>query len=167
METGHQWTIVRTGIFTILIPGSITVLIPHWILGANPRPDFHLGSLRSAGVIPIALGAAAYLWCAWSFATAGRGTPFVLDPPRAFVARGLYRYTRNPMYVAVASILAGEGILFQSLRLFAYALIAWLACHAFVVLYEEPSLRRRFGAQYDDYCQRIPRWIPKAWRSES
>lgn len=157
-----SWVLAKTLIFTIVAPGTVTGLIPYLLLA--PGAEFEIDRFKLFGLLPIALGAAAYFWCAWDFAMAGRGTPFPLDAPRVFVARGLYRYVRNPMYVAVVSIILGEALVFESWRLFVYALIAWTISHLFVVLYEEPTLRRKFGPQYEEYRRSVPRWIPKAGR---
>jgi protein-S-isoprenylcysteine O-methyltransferase Ste14 len=119
--------------------------------------------------LPIALGAAFYCWCAWEFASAGRGTPAPIDPPKLLVARGLYRVVRNPMYVGVLLVLLGESLVFGSWDLLRYAVLVWLCFHLFVVLYEEPALRRKFGASYEDYCQRVWRWtlqLPPRGRTE-
>jgi protein-S-isoprenylcysteine O-methyltransferase Ste14 len=108
------------------------------------------------------LGASIYLWCAWDFTFAGRGTPAPIDPPKELVVRGLYRYVRNPMYVGVVSILFGEALFFESRILFEYAVIVFIFFYLFVVLYEEPILMKKFGESYRNYCRVIPRWIP--WR---
>jgi len=119
-----------------------------------------IGILRYLGAIPILLGASIYLWCAWDFTFAGRGTPAPIDPPKELVVRGLYRYVRNPMYVGVVSILFGEALFFESRTLFEYAAIVFIFFYLFVVLYEEPILTRKFGESYRNYCKTIPRWIP-------
>lgn len=112
----------------------------------------------------MALGVGVYLWCAWDFVFTGRGTPAPIDPPKVLVATGLYRFVRNPMYIAVGLVLGGEAILFQSYNLVVYALLAWLACHLFVVFYEEPTLKKKYGAAYEAYCQAVPRWRPRITR---
>ena len=165
MEPRTIAILLRTLIFTILVPGSVTVLIPYWILRSRPGPDFEISALRLGGILPIALGAAVYFSCAWEFVRTGGGTPAPIDPPKALVARGLYRYTRNPMYVGVASILVGEAVLFQSRRLLAYALVVGLLFHAFVLLYEEPTLRQKFGPSYEEYLKAVPRWFPRLRRA--
>jgi len=165
MEPRTIAILLRTLIFTILVPGSVTVLIPYWILRSRPGPDFEISALRLGGILPIALGAAVYFSCAWEFVRPGGGTPAPIDPPKALVARGLYRYTRNPMYVGVASILVGEAVLFQSRRLLAYALVVGLLFHAFVLLYEEPTLRQKFGPSYEEYLKAVPRWFPRLRRA--
>jgi protein-S-isoprenylcysteine O-methyltransferase Ste14 len=112
-------------------------------------------------VLLIASGAAFYLWCAWEFAAAGLGTPAPIDPPKVLVARGLYRVVRNPMYVGVLLVLLGESLVFGSWALLRYAVLVWLCFHLFVVLYEEPALRRKFGASYEGYRKRVWRWTPR------
>ena len=106
------------------------------------------------------IGTAIYLCCLWDFATTGRGTPAPIDPPKELVVRGLYRTVRNPMYVGVLLVIAGWVVLIQTWALVAYASVMWLLFHGFVVLVEEPMLRRRFGAAYDAYCRKVRRWWP-------
>ena len=112
------------------------------------------------GLPPVLLGAVTYLWCAWDFTFTGRGTPAPIDPPKELVVKGLYRYVRNPMYVGITLILLGEAVLFESAVLFLYAglLLVWF--QLFIVYYEEPTLRRLFGASYESYCKSVSRWIP-------
>ena len=110
--------------------------------------------------MPIALGACGLLKCVWDFAAIGRGTLSIVDPPRKLVVRGLYRYVRNPMYVSVLTIVFGEALFFQSKPLLQYALGCLLAVHLIVTFYEEPTLRRRFGESYVDYCRAVRRWLP-------
>lgn len=152
-------SVLKTLVFTILVPGTVTVVIPRRLLGAGAQPVVPFGLI---GILPIALGAACYLWCAWNFASAGRGTPAPIDPPKVLVARGPYRVVRNPMYVGVVLILLGESVLFASMTLLWYALLLWLCFHLFVVLYEEPTLRRKFGTAYERYCKTVSRWVPRA-----
>ncbi|MGE5345481.1 MAG: methyltransferase family protein [Acidithiobacillales bacterium] len=98
--------------------------------------------------------------CVVAFARRGRGTPFPLDPPRHLVASGLYRFVRNPMYVAVLNIVLGEAVVFSSGELVVYWFPVLAGFHLFVVLYEEPTLRKQFGREYGSYCRRVPRWVP-------
>jgi protein-S-isoprenylcysteine O-methyltransferase Ste14 len=121
-----------------------------------------LGVVRYLGLIPILLGASIYLWCAWDFAFAGRGTPAPVDPPKELVVRGLYQYVRNPMYIGVLLILLGESLLFESGTLFRYTIVAFIFFYLLVVLFEEPMLTRKFGESYQRYQQTVPRWLP--WR---
>jgi protein-S-isoprenylcysteine O-methyltransferase Ste14 len=106
------------------------------------------------------IGWAAYFWCAWDFTVAGGGTPAPIDPPKELVVRGLYRYVRNPMYVGILSIILGEAFLFASQRVFEYAAVAFTFFFLFVVFYEEPILRQKFGESYRQYCKNVSRWIP-------
>lgn len=155
--------LLKTLIFTLIVPGTVTVLIPCWLLSSRSAPPAPwIGIFRYFGVLPMLLGASIYLWCAWDFTFAGRGTPAPIDPPKELVARGLYRYVRNPMYVGVLSILFGEALFFESRTLFGYAAIAFVFFYLFVVFYEEPVLAQKFGESYQRYRQTVPRWIP--WR---
>ena len=120
-------SIVKTAIFTILVPGTVTVYIPRAIGSDAGTPTLY----SSIGFLPIALGVAIYLWCAWDFATAGQGTPAPIDAPKHLVARGLYRFVRNPMYAGVLLILLGESLAFRSTRILVYAAIV---CVFFVSL---------------------------------
>jgi protein-S-isoprenylcysteine O-methyltransferase Ste14 len=154
--------LLRTVIFTVLMPGSVTIWIPALLLssGAAARwPD--LGAFRWAGVIPLGLGVACFARCEWDFAFSGRGTPAPWDAPRLLVSGGLYRLVRNPMYVALLLILMGEAIVFGSAAIVLYASVVWMAFHSFVWLYEEPALRNRFGAAYEAYRGTVPRWLPR------
>ncbi len=157
-------TALKTLIWSVLVPGTLTTLVPYLLLSSRlelfpTRPSV----IRFAGLIPIASGALLYLWCAWDFTFTGRGTPAPFDPPKEIVVRGLYRHVRNPMYVAALLVLTGEAILFQSALILIYAAIVFSAFHLWVISYEEPTLRRKFGESYQKYCLQVPRWIPRAW----
>jgi len=151
---------LKNALFTVLVPGTVAVLVPYGIL-ARGGAVLDLEPFRALPAAPLlALGAATYFWCLWDFAVAGRGTPAPIDPPRQLVARGLYRYVRNPMYVGVLLVIVGWSALFDSVALLSYAAAVAVAFHLFVVLIEEPMLRRRFGPAYDAYCGAVRRWIP-------
>ncbi|HVG28420.1 MAG TPA: isoprenylcysteine carboxylmethyltransferase family protein [Pyrinomonadaceae bacterium] len=152
--------LLKTLIFTVLIPGTVTILLPSLLLPPAPAPR-PFTPLNYLGVLAVALGACVYFWCAWDFATAGRGTPLPLDPPKELVVRGLYRHVRNPMYSGVLSILFGESLLFGSRALAVYALGFLVAYTLIVLFYEEPVLRRKFGEPYERYCRAVPRWLPR------
>ncbi|RIH87255.1 methyltransferase family protein [Calidithermus roseus] len=146
-------------LFTLVAPVTVVLWVPLWLLGwSYPRPALLLQWL---GLLPIALGAAVYLWCVWNFAARGQGTPAPIDPPKTLVVQGLYRWVRNPMYMGIGLVLMGETLLFGSGSLLLYTLLVLLTCHLFVILYEEPTLRRRFGQAYEDYCRTVPRWVPR------
>jgi protein-S-isoprenylcysteine O-methyltransferase Ste14 len=149
--------------FTIVMSGTVVAVLPYAILalqGHFPWPE--PGVLFFAGFLPLGSGLVFYARCAWDFAAAGRGTPAPIDPPKELVVRGLYRYSRNPMYVGVLQVLLGEVLIFHSMRLLVYAVVVASGFHLFVLLYEEPTLRRKFGTAYDDYCARVPRWLGRA-----
>jgi len=148
---------LRTAIFTFFIPGSAVVWIPRWLLrGRQPIwNDWH-----AAGGLLIAIGAALYFRCAFDFTTAGRGTPGAWDPPKKLVIRGPYRYVRNPMYIGAGLVLLGEAALYGSYAVLRWFLIFAAAVNLFIFFYEEPTLRRLFGKEYEEYCRRVPRWIP-------
>ena len=95
------------------------------------------------------------------FAVKGLGTPAPVFPPRHLVVSGLYCYVRNPMYVAVIAVIAGQALVFANLRLLAYGAAVWLAFHLFVLFFEEPTLQRAFGAEYEAFCAAVPRWTPR------
>ena len=159
---GRTGAIAKTLLFTVLVPGTVTIYVPRRILLSRSGNDvLPIGPLRYLGAALLAAGAAVYLWCAWDFATAGRGTPAPIDSPRSLVVRGLYRHVRNPMYIGILLLLAGEAMLFQSRSLLGYTGIVFLFFFLFVVAYEEPALARKFGTDYELYCDRVPRWIPR------
>lgn len=154
--------LLKTIIFTFLVPGTVTILVPYWLLSSRSAPPpMQLGIFRYFGALPILIGAAIYFWCAWDFTFAGRGTPAPIDPPKQLVVRGLYRYVRNPMYIGILSILLGEAFLFASQRLFEYAAVVFLFFFLLVVVHEEPTLRHKFGESYRQYCKNVSRWIPR------
>jgi len=147
-------------LFTLLVPGSVAFYLP-LLISSSATGDRIPEGIRWLGLAPLALGVAIYLWCAWDFATFGRGTPAPIDAPTRLVVRGLYRYVRNPMYVGVLTAIAGWALYFASAKLCLYAATVWTAFHLFVVLYEEPNLHERFGADYERYCAGVNRWLAK------
>lgn len=152
---------LKTLIFTILVPGTLAVFIPYRFASApDGSGTLLLGGFRYFGLVLVTAGTLIYLWCAWDFAFAGKGTPAPIDPPKELVVRGLYKHVRNPMYVGVLSLVLGQAFWFESRALFIYAGIGFLMFNAFVFLYEEPSLTRKFGDAYRRYCEAVPRWIP-------
>ena len=119
-------------------------------------------AIAVAGWLLVAGGAALYLTCAfWGFALHGRGTPAPIDPPKKLVVEGPYRIVRNPMYWSVVSVMLGEALAFRSLALAAIGCVVFSGAVLFVMVYEEPILRKKFGAEYEAYCRRVPRWLPR------
>ena len=120
-------------------------------------------AIEAPQALGIVIGTAATLvavWCVFTFVSVGRGTPAPFDPPRRLVIRGPYHFVRNPMYIGAGLALAGAALFYESLSLLGYSGIFFLGCHLFVVLYEEPTLRRTFGQEYEAYCSRVRRWWP-------
>lgn len=152
---------LRSLFFTIVVPGTVVVLIPYLIVsreGGSLQGSWTPMQVVSSGIM--AVGAAILLRCIWDFAAKGRGTLAPIDPPKQLVVQGLFRYVRNPMYLGVLLLLLGETAFFQSTSLLQYTGLWFAVVHLVVVLYEEPSLRRRFGASYERYCRSVHRWLP-------
>jgi protein-S-isoprenylcysteine O-methyltransferase Ste14 len=152
---------MRTGLFTIAVPGTVLVVVPMLLVRFGIGPRLEPDSMRYVGLAAILAGAAAIVWCFVAFVRRGRGTPAPYDPPRRLVAVGLYRYVRNPQYVGVLLVVVGEALLSGATTLFAYAMLLAIGYHLFVKYYEEPRLLRTFGDAYVRYVQAVPRWIPK------
>ncbi|HEV3375487.1 MAG TPA: isoprenylcysteine carboxylmethyltransferase family protein [Candidatus Acidoferrum sp.] len=151
---------LRTLIFTIVVPGFWTAVMPYWLLPRGARPDLH--GAGAAGFLFVAGGIPLYLACAfWGFALRGKGTPAIFDPPKKLVEEGPYRIVRNPMYWSVALVMLGEGLVFHSFALGELAVAFFAATNLFVLFYEEPHLKKVFGGQYEEYCRRVPRWLPR------
>ena len=127
-----------------------------------PQPAF-LGQewLPVIGVLLTASGVPGLVDSFVRFAVQGLGTPAPIAPPQHLVVTGLYRYVRNPMYVSVLVVVFGQALLFGDERLFVYGALFWLACHLFVVAYEEPTLARTFKDEFERYRANVPRWIPQ------
>ena len=154
--------LLKSIFFTVLLPGTVTVVVPWLILSGRSAVAIGRASVwHWLGVVPIVLGAGILLRCVWFFAARGRGTLAPVDPPKELVVSGLYRYVRNPMYVGVVSMLLGEALFFRSNALLVYAAGFWITTHLFILLYEEPVLRRQFGESYVRYCRTVNRWIPR------
>ena len=144
-----------------LFVGFLLIYLPARILSwaGIARPEA-IAWPQSAGMVIASAGAAIALWCVGSFIWIGKGTPAPFDPPRKLVIRGPYRFVRNPMYIGAGLALAGAALFFGSLSLLLYGALFLLIAHLVVVFYEEPTLRRSFGAEYDAYCSRVRRWLP-------
>jgi len=149
---------LKTLIFSILVPGTVAGIIP-WLL-LQQSWELAFPSIWLVGFLPLVLGVALYFWCAGAFTFIGKGTPAPIDAPKFLVKEGPYHLVRNPMYIAVLSIVIGQAILFHSLLLVGYALLVWILVHLFVVFVEESSLRYQFGESYETYLRTVPRWIP-------
>jgi protein-S-isoprenylcysteine O-methyltransferase Ste14 len=157
-----MFILARAITYSSLFIGFLLVFLPARILGpAGIARPAALSVEQWAGLIIVAGGAVLAAWCILTFVFVGRGTPAPFDPPRKLVVRGPYRFVRNPMYVGAILALAGAALFYRSLALLAYCIAFGLMTHLFVMLYEEPMLRRLFGGEYDDYCKRVHRWMPR------
>jgi protein-S-isoprenylcysteine O-methyltransferase Ste14 len=152
---------LRTVLFTLLVPGTVLVLVPLALVRLDVGPRLDLGAAGYAGVVPLLAGVGFILWCFADFICRGRGTPAPYDPPRELVVAGLYRYVRNPQYVGVVLAVVGEGLLSGAAALFGYAAVLAVGYHLFVTYYEEPTLSRLFGDAYARYRAAVPRWLPR------
>ena len=151
---------LRSIVWAALLPGLFAGYVPLRFFGLARVQLSLQNPLHVLGLLAIALGAALLATCIWEFARSGRGTLAPVDPPRELVVRGLYRYVRNPMYLSVTVIVMGELLLTGSRALLLYWAIWFVAINLFVIGYEEPTLRRRFGASYERYTRQVGRWLP-------
>ena len=149
------WALLLPGLFAGYVPWRFFGLA-HVQIDLNRPPPAHI-----VGLAMVAAGAALLIACIWEFASSGRGTLAPVDPPRELVVRGLYRYVRNPMYLSVTMIVLGEVLLTGSCGLLIYWAVWFVATNLFVIGYEEPTLRRRFGESYERYTRDVGRWLPR------
>lgn len=157
--------LIRALTYSTLFIGLVLVFLPARVLewsGVTPPPG--RGLVQVAGVIVGLLGAALAVWCILTFSLVGRGTPAPFDPPRRLVVGGPYRRIRNPMYLGAALALAGAALYYKSLALLAYLVGFLFATNLMVLMYEEPTLQRLFGTDYEEYCTRVGRWWPRRER---
>jgi protein-S-isoprenylcysteine O-methyltransferase Ste14 len=153
---------LKTFLFFLLVPVLCMGVVPALILRTN-APLFDPGLWRWAAVPLWLAGWVVLVWCCWSFTVRGHGTPNPLDPPRELVITGLYRYVRNPIYIAATAVLVGWAFWSPSLPILLMPFICFAASYLFVTLYEEPHLRKTFGAAYEEYYKSVPKWIPE-WK---
>lgn len=164
-----RWAVAGSIVFFLLAPGSVAFLLPWLILQWPDDPLWQdVAWTKGLGLAIGAVGLVALAECFARFALKGLGTPAPVAPTRHLVVSGLYRHVRNPMYVAVVAIILGWALWSGSAALFGYAALVWLFFTLFVVVYEEPTLRRTFGDPYAVYCAHVGRWIPRLdpWRPE-
>lgn len=157
-----MFVLARAATWATLFITLVLIWLPARVLAwAGVARPATLGAAQVAGLAVGVTGAAVALWCVLAFALIGRGTPAPFDPPRRLVARGPYRLARNPMYLGAALALAGAALFFGSPALLGFTALFLACCHLFVVLYEEPTLRRLFGEEYDAYRRQVQRWLPR------
>jgi protein-S-isoprenylcysteine O-methyltransferase Ste14 len=159
--------IVGSAIFLVIAPGIVAGYLPwricRWHVEA---PLLGISSLRLVGVLLIAAGLTVLLDSFARFALQGLGTPAPIFPTRHLVVSGLFRYVRNPMYIAVMSLILGQGLFFGSILVLEYGIAIFVGFYLFVLLYEEPTLLKSYGREYEEFCANVPRWIPhlRPWR---
>ena len=159
--------ILGSALFLVIAPGIVAGYLPwrmsRWHVGA---PLLGTSLFRLVGVLLIAAGMSVLLDSFARFALQGLGTPAPIFPTRHLVVSGLFRYVRNPMYIAVVSLTLGQGLFFGSVRVLEYGIAIWVGFYLFVLIYEEPTLRKSYGPEYEEFCANVPRWIPRVrpWR---
>ena len=150
---------LKSLLFLILVAGLGAGYIPFTLLPRDPQVE--TGAFAYLAFPLWFLGGVTVLGCFANFSFKGQGTPNPMDPPKELVATGLYRYVRNPIYLGTLTIILGHFLWFKTIWLLAYVVVMFLAFHLFVTSYEELTLKKKFGAAYEDYYKRVPRWIPK------
>ena len=154
--------IVGSIVFLFVAPGIVAGVLPWWISGYRMEPaPLGFEPFRWLGVLLLALGGVLLIETIARFALQGLGTPAPIAPTKTLVVTGSYRFVRNPMYVAVISLILGQALLFGSVWTLVYGLFGWLIVHLFVLGYEEPTLSHSYGEQYDRYRANVRRWIPR------
>ena len=152
---------LRNLFFTILQPGIVAILIPFWLSGKSIKTIFEQDFVwhHYLGLIIFAVGFVVMLICVINFGMRGKGTLSPADPTKKLVISGLYKYSRNPMYIGVMLMLVGHSIFFRSYVLGTYALFIFIAFNLFIVFFEEPRLQEDFGNEYSEYVNKVGRWF--------
>jgi len=156
-----MFVFIRAITYATLFIGLVLVFLPAQLLSPALARPAAIGVPQVLGMVVAVGGGAIALWCILSFALVGRGTPAPFDPPRRLVVSGPYAQVRNPMYIGAGLALGGAALFYGSSALLGYAAAFLLVTHLFVVLYEEPTLRRSFGSEYEAYCRQVRRWWPR------
>jgi protein-S-isoprenylcysteine O-methyltransferase Ste14 len=154
---------VGSALFFVLAPGVVVGLIP-WLLTrwqAHGSLPYYWGPVRVIGMILLLAGLVVLVGAFARFVMEGFGTPAPVAAPERLVVGGVYRYVRNPMYVAILAAIVGQALILGRFGLLLYATVLWLITAAFVRFYEEPTLTRRFGADYEAYRRAVPAWWPR------
>jgi protein-S-isoprenylcysteine O-methyltransferase Ste14 len=162
--------ILGSAVFLVIAPGIVAGYVPwlicKWHVGV---PLLGTTFFRVVGVLLITAGLPILLDSFARFALQGLGTPAPIFPTQHLVVSGLFRYVRNPMYVAVLSLILGQGLFFGSVSVLEYGVAVWVGFFLFVLIYEEPTLHKSYGREYEEFCANVPRWIPRLrpWRGFS
>jgi protein-S-isoprenylcysteine O-methyltransferase Ste14 len=153
---------LKTAVFTVLVPGTVAGLVPR-LLARYDREASLLGSriARAIGLVSFVSGLVLYLRTAWQFSSEGQGTPSPSHETEALVTGGVYVHMRNPMYVGVLLVIGGQAVRYRSVHVLWWAVVCWLGFHRRVIEYEEPHLAEKYGDAYEEYCERVPRWLPR------
>lgn len=153
---------IGTIAFVLVLPSTVIVVVPYLLSGWETRPPIlGLGFLRWLGALLFVAALPLFLQFLSRFVFEGRGTPAPIAPTEHLVVGGPFRWVRNPGYIAVLGLVAGQGLFMGQASVLVYAALLAVGFHLFVLLYEEPALRGQFGAEYEDYCRRVPRWVPR------
>jgi protein-S-isoprenylcysteine O-methyltransferase Ste14 len=157
---GRARAAIGSAVFLLIAPGVVAGLVPWWLTRWEVEHELWT-PLRVAGGALTAVSAGVLLHAFGRFVVEGIGTPAPVAPTERLVRGGLYRYVRNPMYLAVVGAIVGQALLLGRVELLIYAAVIQLIFVAFVHWYEEPTLRKQFGSDYDTYRQAVPAWIPR------
>lgn len=154
---------LKVSLFTLVVPGTVAVLVPlliKWDRALSSGPTLWLG------VCLLAVATLLYLRCVWDFAVSGGGTPAPIDAPKRLVTNGVYRYSRNPIYIAEITAIIGWAALFAAPILLVYAVVLFVILSIGVRVYEEPRLAQQYGDQYAAYTAQTARWLPRLRRKD-
>jgi protein-S-isoprenylcysteine O-methyltransferase Ste14 len=160
--SSRAFSVLGTAAFLVLAPGTVAGLVP-WLISHWQMQSPLLGFMpfRGIGILLIVGGILIVLESFARFALKGVGTPAPIFPTQHLVVSGLYRYVRNPMYVGVVAMILGQGLMLGNIDVLIYAALVWLVTHLFVVGYEEPTLRRTYGVEFEFFCKNVSRWVPR------
>ena len=151
---------IKTGVFTLFVPAIVGIGIPQAMVAEDRVAASGLISLRVVGGLLFVVGVMGYFWCAALFVRA-QGTPAPIFPTQSTVMSGPYQINRNPMYSSVLALVFGQAVFYQYWVQMVYGAVLAVGFHLFVVFYEERALRARFDGEYEEFCLRVPRWIPR------
>jgi protein-S-isoprenylcysteine O-methyltransferase Ste14 len=155
--------VLKNVLYTVAVPALVAVYLPLYL--AHERGCGVSSGLFVVAILLLATGCGIIVKSVWDFAVWGKGTPFPIDPPTVLVTKGIYQYTRNPIYLGILTAILGWAALFQSVALLRYAIGTYVFFQGFIILYEERHLRKIFGDEYQQYCERVSRWLPKFRRA--
>ncbi|XVH31633.1 methyltransferase family protein [Haloferacaceae archaeon DSL9] len=152
----------KTAVFTALVPGTVVVGIPRLLARFDREaPALGSGTAGVVGRLSLASGLLLYLHTAWRFSSEGRGTPSPTHETEELVTGGVYAHSRNPMYLGVLLLIVGQAVRYRSVHVLWWAVVCWLGFHRRIIEYEEPHLREKHGRAYEEYCDRVSRWLPR------